>query len=74
MNPDVLLMTALTVMWAALVVLSWIVWRLCRRVVELEVWQLHQQLAELDTIDDATWAAVTDAFRDTHTDMEVTPS
>ena len=70
MTPDVLMMTALTVMWAAL---SWIVWRLCRRVVELEVWQLHQQLAELDTIDDATWAAVTDAFRDTHTDMEVTP-
>ena len=73
MNPDVLLMTALAVMWAALVGLLWIVWRLCRRVVELEVWQMHQQLAELDTIDDATWAAVTDAFRDTHTDMEVTP-
>ena len=28
MNPDVLMMTALTVMWAALVVLTWIVWRL----------------------------------------------
>ena len=74
MNPDVLLMVALGMTWLTAAGLLWIVWRLCRRVVELEVWQMHQQLAELDTIDDATWAAVTDAFRDTHTDMEVTPT
>ena len=73
MNPDVLLIAGLALTWLTSAGLLWIVWRLCRRVVELEVWQMHQQLAELDTIGDATWAAVTDAL-DCCTDMERTPA
>ena len=72
MNPDMMIMTALTVMWAALVGLLWIVWRLHQRVVDLEA--LHEPLAVADTADEQTWGAVEDFFRDTHTDMEVKPS
>ena len=71
MNPDVLLMTALAVMWAALVVLSWIVWRLYRRLADLEQQPLLDSLV-LDVDDDA-WAAVTEAL-DCCTDMERTPA
>ena len=74
MNPDVLLMTALAVMWAALVGLLWIVWRLHRRLAQLEAPPEPLRVDILATVDEYTWAAVTDAFRDTHTDMEVTPS
>ena len=71
MNPDVLLMTALTVMWAALVVLTLVVWRLCRRLADLEQQPLLDSLV-LDVDDDA-WAAVTEAL-DCCTDMERTPA
>jgi hypothetical protein len=48
------------------------------------VWQLHRRLADHETPPnlltvadfdggDEAWAAVTEAFRDTHTDMEVSP-
>ena len=73
MNPDVLLMTALAVMWAALVVLTWIVWRLHCRLAELEALPEPLRVVDIATVDDATWAAVTDAL-DCCTDMEGTPS
>ena len=74
MTPDMLLMTALAVMWAALVGLLWIVWRLHQRLADLEA--LHEPLAvaDLDTADEQTWGAVEDFFRDDHTDMERQPS
>jgi hypothetical protein len=71
MTPDVLMMTALTVMWAALVGLLWIVWRLHQRLADLEQQPLLDSLV-LDVDDDA-WAAVTEAL-DCCTDMERTPA
>lgn len=73
MNPDVLLMVALGVMWAALVVLTLVVWRLHRRLAELEALPEPLRMADLATVDEYTWSAVADVL-DCCTDMERTPS
>ena len=74
MTPDVLMMAGIGLMWVAVVVLTWIVWRLHQRLAQLEAPPEPLRVDILATVDEYTWAAVTDAFRDTHTDMEVTPS
>ena len=74
MNPDVLLMVALGMTWLTAAGLLWIVWRLHQRLAQLEAPPEPLRVDILATVDEYTWAAVTDAFRDTHTDMEVTPS
>ena len=73
MNPDVLLMAALGVMWAALVVLTLVVWRLHRRLVQLEALPEPLRVVDVATVDEYTWAAVADTL-DCCTDMERTPS
>jgi hypothetical protein len=72
MTPEVFMMAALVSMWVALVVLTWVVWRLHRRLADHETPPNLLTVADFDGGDEA-WAAVTEAFRDTHSDLEVSP-
>ena len=76
MTPEVFMMAGLALMWVAAVCLLVLVCVLYRRTshVEQRLQAVQQTMQLRERGDEQAWAAVTDAFRDTHTDMEVKPS
>jgi hypothetical protein len=66
-----LLHVMLGLMWAALVLLTWITWRHQQYISRHEC--CWTAVPVIDAGDEEAWAAVTEAFRDTHSDLEVSP-